>query len=93
MSLRNFIRWLNGVFSCQECNKEYQMKIFGYGTTICPACHPGGKMYLMFDDSFLLNRIMKILQIKSEKLMVTTDEIVLQDYTPAVSEFEIVRDD
>ena len=53
----NFRKWLHGEIQCIKCKKYYNLhSSFGYGKGICPKCYDSEKVFVQFDEEFILNR-------------------------------------
>ena len=58
-------RWLSGSFTCKKCGKNNHLYAFGFGECICPECYEDEKQFLFFDNSYILNRLLNMLQKRS----------------------------
>jgi hypothetical protein len=59
--LKNFQKWLKGLFICEKCRREFFSMGFGFGASICPDCYDSEQPFMIFDESYWLNRITSII--------------------------------
>ena len=87
----NLHRWLNGVFTCRKCDREFHAFSLGYGDVICPDCYNGETSFIFYDNTFWLNRLLTRL---SPTRVFQPDAIVYKptdtDQIESMHEIEIV---
>jgi hypothetical protein len=59
MVFEKFRLWLEGYFVCVRCGEVFFPFSFGFGKAICPECYSGERTFMVFDEGFWLNRLMR----------------------------------
>ena len=54
------LRWLRGQFICRHCGQFFSIPSFGFGEIICPDCYSGEESFVFFDNTYFLNRLLRI---------------------------------
>ena len=54
----NLFEWLNGIFTCKYCGKQFHVLSFGFGSIICPDCYKGERSFIFLNDAYWLNHLM-----------------------------------
>lgn len=66
--MSNLERWLRGDFTCRKCGVKSNSITLGYGEMICPNCYKGEQPFIFLDMSFILNRLLGLLQLRIRKV-------------------------
>ena len=53
--------WLEGAFDCVICGERFFVMSFGFGRSICPRCYGGKSPFLVLNDAYWINRIVRML--------------------------------
>lgn len=85
-------RWLNGVFICRKCKREFHVIWMGYGEAICSDCYNGEISFIFYDNSFWLNRILSRLSTtRTPQPNTIIHDPIGMDQIDSIPEVEVVK--